>query len=220
MAKSLSTIRTRVRHHLKEASAKRWSDDTLNICINEAENCIVREVKMILSRDVTTDTVSGTQEYTVPTGFRYALEENGVIYTDSSSGTHEILYKAEADLIDEFDDLRTKTGTPSYYYITNDNKIGFYPIPDYSGSNNVELNYVSDGGVMTTDATNCQLPDSYFEALVAKSCENAWEYQNNPVNPVSAAGVSKWRMKYYEELRKAINTSQLPDQEHISYFGS
>jgi hypothetical protein len=219
MAKTLSDIRTRVRHHLNEATPVKWANATLNICINEAEIDVARLFDISFTTDATLDSVSGTQEYTLPVAFRSTLDRTGCLYTDSGSTQHQLLYMDEVELKETFSDLRTKTGTPAYYYVTNDNKVGFYPIPNYSGTNNIEMNGFIDGGSMSTDVTNTILPDTLFLCVVLRAAQKAMEWRNIPASPTITASVRSFEIAFNLECARIANKTIFPKAKGMSYFG-
>jgi hypothetical protein len=121
---NLGQIRTAVRFRLADTLEKVWTDETINLFINEGvqELCFT---EAMLKR-YTFSLVDGTRAYSIPTD---CLEIRSVkINGEKVFGTH-------AHMLEELDSqYLTATGNPYHYYLDDLMHIAFYPVPDWTSS--------------------------------------------------------------------------------------
>jgi len=180
-----------------QASVKTW--------LNQAYQDVCNRYNWpFLEAQFTLSTVDGTESYGL-TGTN-VKKIYDVIYTDSGGDKHRL----QPMTLDVFKKLytgetQTSSGTPDYYYIWNDN-IYLYPIPDYSGTDNLLINYYTYPNYMTNDTDEPLIPLPYHEVLVLGACVRARQY-----NDESTPEAELIRREYEEKILHMIN--DLSNQE-------
>jgi len=190
MSKTLTTLKTDVRHYLDESAQADWLDTDITRIINKHYHRVVTAVIEVFEdyylTEATADTVADQQEYTLPTDFN-KIRRVELNYDISSSGS-----SFSRCLPIEIDEIRynlgnTNTGVsvvrnPSYY-IQGD-LIGFIPIPSNAGNEAIKIWYIkkqsdlSDG----TDTINIPYPDRYYGIITkAAAAECLRKGQQEPV---------------------------------------
>ena len=84
-------------------------------------------------------------------------------YNDGTSDIYPV-HATYDYLVKTAKDLLTNTGTPRSYWI-EENYIGFYPYPDYTGTNNVTMNYIRYAQNLSDKEDVCEFNTKYLEAL-------------------------------------------------------
>lgn len=168
MSITLANLRTRTQRLLNDPSATTNTQAFYDEKINDAQRIIAEEVKPFQTTG-TISSVSGTQTYNLPSDF-LALYPTPypVRYTNANSALIKPV-KANFDwLANSFDDLTTATGDPTYYYIT-EKLIGFYEIPDYSGSSNITLYYFEYPDSLSNSGDVSAYADKWIDAIAYKA---------------------------------------------------
>ena len=130
--------------------------------LNVAQDMLA-EMLMLFHEKSTISTVSGTRNYDVPDNYMSTYANNSLVYTDADSEDHTLTYTTY-DNVRGYDDLESKTGTPTEFWIQN-NDIYLYPIPDYVGTDNLELEHyrylATLGGGTSARSTITFIYDTY-----------------------------------------------------------
>lgn len=138
-------IKNRVGRLCSDQGYTLTSDTNYIDAINEAQIILCE----LLRTFVTTNQLSSinrTQAYALPENFMALYSPDDSVSYTNSSGNKTYLDESTYDEMREYDDLTTKTGTPTTFWIDGDN-IKFYPIPDYDGTSNITVEhyyYVED----------------------------------------------------------------------------
>jgi len=197
---TLLSIKTRASERMNDTSFVTNSEAFYNQCVNDAQREI-QETCKILYETSTISSVDGTQLYDLPSNYMSMFDDNNcVLYTDTNSVVHYLNWATYNSLKNRFDDLTTEEGTPTYFWIQDD-RIGFYKIPDYSGSSNVSIIHYYYPATMSSNSTTSDLPDKYQVATVYLTCKFISErnelYQESEM----------WNNKYLLELNRIDNTN-------------
>jgi len=174
---TLSQIRVRTAALLLDPNYDQTSSATLNGFINDAQEQI-EEIVRLHFKTTATSSVNGTQTYTLPTDFLDIMEgEYSLSYTDSSSTVHyPCKVQSRSDLTSSYTDFFTKTGTPTYYWI-DDNNFGFYPTPNYSGSSNISMKHYNIPATLSADGTSSDFADKWKFAIALRAAGIALLHQ-------------------------------------------
>lgn len=224
MAKTLTQLLATLRNELLiEPTEDKWSDTLLTSFLNRAQTRVAREMECEFTRDATTDSVDGTQEYTLPNGFLRLLDtKKSVVYVDSASRENYPTYTTVDNLISMYgEDYRSTAtadkATPTYFYIRENNKIGFYPVPNYSGTNNVYLYYFGEPTTISS-TVNCQLPDTCEMAICYYAEKLAWDNINKPLNQTITETSRMAMMNYNEEILSLATSGDFSEPSKMDYL--
>ena len=148
----------------KDPNAKIWSDAALNWYLKSANLKLQKDGNFQWSENdwnTTFSTVSGTQEYTLPTdlGKIQLVRYNG---TNLLKTTKTILKREYANFV---------SWTPSKYYTFGAN-IWFDVLPN--GIWTIDLDYLARVAYPTDDTTETGFPDDFDTALVKYAAFLAW----------------------------------------------
>ena len=125
-----------------------------------------------LHTDETITTVAGTAEYSLPTGYK-SVDVDTVYLIEASEDVKVIPYIPytqfaqqfrERDLDPTTTDNRSK---PEYFYLTQDDKIGFTPIPDKEYTAHYE--YWATHSDLSASTDEPDLPARYQDVIVSRS---------------------------------------------------
>jgi hypothetical protein len=174
--------------------------------INSAENIILNLYEdYYLARPHTITLVSGTSEYSLPTGI-YAQKIRKLIY---SNGSDRYLVKK----IKRLEDTATlETGDDYMYLLTNDSTDGIsltvYPEPSSNGET-LTLWYLRNANEVTDDDDEIDLPEAYdyLTQYVKDACVN--KERATPDAPKSAA------LQEEERLLTEALSERVPDDDNV-----
>ncbi len=172
----------------------RWLNDSYMYIVDE----IVKVNPDYFAKASTADTISGQQEYDLPTDFERALMVN--IQTDGTWLKAIALPSGSINRIDDSantTDSLTSTATP-YYYILKDN-IGFFPTPTETGDENIKLWYVYTPNELSS-SVDPEIPAKYHHLLKIGAKANYLGRDGEDIN-----GITLW--KHFENrVAKMIET--------------
>lgn len=214
---TLTQLRSRVTAILQDTGYGITSQTTVDQAINDAQRRL-SEITKLFHTTSTTSSVSGTQEYDLPSDYiaMYA-DDNNVRYTDSSSVVHYPKYVDFNVLYNNFTDLLTATGTPTYFYL-KEKKIGFYPTPNYSGSSNVVFRYFNHAATLSSGSTESDFRERWTRAIVLLALAYVHE-----INERSEKR-DEWMYLFELEISKASNLGDTIETDKnsggFSYFGA
>jgi hypothetical protein len=174
--------------------------------INSAENIILNLYEdYYLARPHTITLVSGTSEYSLPTGI-YAQKIRKLIY---SNGSDRYLVKK----IKRLEDTATlETGDDYMYLLTNDSTDGIsltvYPEPSSNGET-LTLWYLRNANEVTDDDDEIDLPEAYdyLTQYVKVACVK--KERATPDAPKSAA------LQEEERLLTEALSERVPDDDNV-----
>ena len=213
---TLTQIRTRVATILQDTGFGITSSATIDQAINDAQRRL-SEITKVFHTTATFSSVSGTQEYDLASNYiaLYA-NSNTIKYTDSSSTVHYPKYIDFNTLFNNFPNLLTDTGTPSYFYL-KEKKIGFYPTPDYNGSSNVVYRYFNHAATLSSGSTESDFRERWTRAIVLLTLAYVHEINERPEKR------DEWMYLFELEMNKASNLGDTIETDRnssgIGYFG-
>lgn len=162
-------LRTRVRIHLNEASARYWADADINEYIYQGIRELARRI-IVESSTASNGTLTAEQDYVaLPTGFRrlIAVRING---NPVHLTTIEELVANDADL--------AATGTPTHYYLgdmhTSAPKLYLWPTPEAGSAYAYRLWYVTGLSDLSADNVEPAFPSAHHDILVYKGVALGW----------------------------------------------
>ena len=172
---TLTDLRTRTAEIQNDTSFVTNSEAFYTQVINDASRKI-QEMTKILFETSTISTVSGTQLYDLPSNYMSMYDDNNCVkYTDTDSNVNYPDWVIYDYLKNSFDDLTSETASsPSYFWIQAD-QIGFYEIPDYTGTDNVSITHYAYPTALSGASDISELPDKYKYAIVYLSCSLIFE---------------------------------------------
>jgi len=139
---------------------------------NEAEKRLTESLKVSVTTDETTDTVDGTQKYSLPADYMAMYEDGNaaygpVKYYNATTTKYDYPYFVTFKTIMElnFTDLYDLQGTPKYCWADVKNQLWFYPTPDITGTNNVTISYYNYSTTLAAAETESDYPSKYLYAL-------------------------------------------------------
>lgn len=158
MGTAISTLITRARRRLNEASTAFHEDDDLVAYADEAQKYTVRETKCLTAIDTSETAVSGTQNYNLPSDW-FAIER---ILFDGKK-----LFKTTFAEIDELEiDETDLTGTPTSYYEWNDD-IWLIPIPGGGDAGKtIKVYYYKQPSEITATASTLDTKAIYDDIII------------------------------------------------------
>jgi len=169
MAKTLANLEAATRTYLDEAIAGDWTDAEVDREINVGYHMLVTAVVNVFEdyylTSATADSVANQQEYALPTDI-YKIRRVEINY--SPSNPNSVPQRALPINIDSVrrDLANTTLGisvlrNPAYYI--KGSVIGFIPIPQESGTDNIKIWYITtkDDLVNPTDTIDIPYPDRY-----------------------------------------------------------
>ena len=125
-----------------------------------------------LHADGTITTVAGTAEYSLETGYK-SIDVDTVYLIESGADIKDIPYIPYTQFTQQFRerDLDPTTTAnrdkPDYHYLTQDDKIGFTPIPDAEYT--VHYEYWQTHTDLSSSTDSPVLPTRYHDTIVARS---------------------------------------------------
>jgi hypothetical protein len=195
---TLAVLKTRTSELMNDTSFVANSEPFYNQCVNDASDEIAKLIK-ILFKTSTISTVSGTQYYDQPSKYISLYAEDSIVYTDSASAKHYPLLCTYDD-VRKYDDLTTATGTPRKVWLQDD-RIGFYPIPDYTGTDNLSVEHYNLPTTLSANGDVSDIPDKYKYAIIYYTC-HLITLRNELFNEAKG-----WKDMALEELAKTDNTN-------------
>jgi hypothetical protein len=157
MGSLVSTIISSGRLRINESSTKFHTDANLVLYCNEAQKYVVRETKCLEAIDTSNTSISGTQNYALPSDFM-ALRR--VLYDGKKVSKTDFLEIDESG-IDETD----YSGTPKSYYLWNDT-LYFIPIPSVTG-HAIKIFYYNNPATITATTDTLETNTLYDDLLVS-----------------------------------------------------
>jgi len=139
---------------MRDPNKDKYDSTFIQQWINEAEQLFCTNVNIHFKVDTDITTAAGENEYDLPDDYESDI---AVWYNDE----YELKETSYEETIDY-------TGSPAYYYIKNDEKLGIPgTIPD---GKTIRFIYYSIGGKMTDPAHVPVIPKKYHLALVFLAC--------------------------------------------------
>jgi len=167
MSITLTNLRTRVQRLLQDTSATTNTQAFYDEKINDAQRIVAEEVHLFATSS-TISSVSGTQRYSLPSDFMELYPtQYPVRYTNATSALIKPCL-IDYDLLLEYDDLTTATGDPTYFFM-EEKQIGFYAIPNYSGSSNITIHYFEYPDSLSNGSDVSAYSDKWIDALSYKA---------------------------------------------------
>jgi len=188
---NFTNLKTTIANYLNRDDLTSYIPDFITLAESRINNELrVREMETI---DTSITTVSGTQGYTLPTGF---IEAKYIIY---QSSPYAILqYKAPFDFFKDYN-VSVSAGKPSYFTIIGD-KIYLGVKPDSAQTLEIayfkKLTALSDSSTTNTILTN--YPDLYLYGSLAESAPFLMQDERLDI----------WAKLYKESLRIANTSSE------------
>ena len=141
--------------------------------INEAQKRITESTKIFYDL-YTINSVNGTQLYLLPDDFMEFMQNaRAVIYEDASAKESQMLERPY-EYLSQFDNFRTKSESPSSYWVEG-RYIGFYPIPDYDGTDNIKIEYYKYPAELVNDSDISLFPDQYLMPIAYLTASIVYE---------------------------------------------
>ena len=146
-----------------------------------------------LHADGTITTVAGTAEYSLVSGYK-SVDVNSFYLIESETDIKVISFIPYIQFAQQFRErdldptTTTNRGKPDFIYLTNDDKVGFTPIPDKEYT--VYYEYYQTHTDLSSTTDEPLLPTRYQDTIVARS-----EY-------------------YVNQLRADINAASMKDKEY------
>lgn len=165
MSKSLSTIRTKVRTYLDEATEADWTDAEINTEINSKYmsmyTSVVNTYEDYYRTRVSTSVVADQQEYEVPDNF-FKMKRLEITYISG-----EVRAKA---LRQDFDQITRSTAdesigsTSSPIYELSGNFLKFLPVPQNNVTDGILMSYIRQATELASDSSEIDIPfaDRYW----------------------------------------------------------
>jgi hypothetical protein len=141
--------------------------------INEAQKRL-SEITKFFNGHMEMNSVSGKQTYNTPADFiDFHDSLNAFIYINATANT---LNPGEADYQNLLNnsDFFTRQDDPSMYWM-EEGKFGFYPTPNFTGSKNIQWNYIRYAADMTNDNDPCEFSDKYKYPIAYLACSIIYE---------------------------------------------
>ncbi len=133
LALTLSDVRSQIRRNVRDtassSTARRYSDATLLVYINEAQRAVMNDT-WSLSTVGSVSSVAGTASYSLPAG---AIKTWRVTY-DSVALPEVTMHQLDADNPGIWYTDTSATPTNFYFDPSNADSFNLYPIPTASGS--------------------------------------------------------------------------------------
>lgn len=185
--------------NLKTAIANYLNRDDLTAFIGDfitlTESRLNRELRVreMISSDISTTTVSGTQSYSLPTGF---LEAKSVVYQSNPYKTLKFI--SNSDFYDKYN-ASVGNGQPNFFTIVGTNILLGNP-PD--SANTLQIDYfktitpLSDSNPTNSILTN--YPELYLYGSLAES--SSFTFQDERIQT--------WGSLYKEAIKNANETAE------------
>lgn len=182
MSDTLTNFLTRVRSRLDEDTARFWTDAELTTWINEGANDIARRGE-ILQATTTINTVSGTQQYTLPNNTIrvYRVEWS----RDGATGSSIIpLEYRDFNSMDGvwWSNQKSSRGDPYWFTMWGfppGLNLVLYPTPDATVTAGIKVYYYRLATAASAGGDTVECP-SGWEDLIADYCEySAWRKDGN-----------------------------------------
>jgi len=192
-------IRDLIRKNLGETTASFWTDDELNLWINDAGEDIAFRAKCIKANSYLT-VVEDTAEYTLSTNF---TDYNSIykVYLNTNGSTWLQLKSVDRDELERDNRgwLSVNSATPTkYYWDREEDIIGLYTPPnsDNSGDSYLRVYYTKDFTDLTIDTQTPGIPKYLHMGIVYfvtsfGSTQRGWGDKAND-----------WMQKYEDRLNK------------------
>lgn len=151
-----------------------WTQEEIRAFLNQGQLEFVKKT-LCLETDATENSVSGTQQYTLPTNY-FKLKQPGGVFWNTGSN------QSELDFVEIARSNRlanTVTGTPEYFWLWR-NELWLYPIPGTTANNMIQIFYVKKPATMTVDGDTPDIDDAYHEALVFFAASRCLMVDNAP----------------------------------------
>lgn len=137
-----------------------WNQEQIRGYLNTAQMEFAKRT-LCLETDATENSVSGTQQYTLPANF-YKLKHPGGCFWHTGQNRREL------DYLDVARGTRlgnTATGTPTHFWLWR-NEVWLYPIPGTTANNMIQIYYHKKPATMTLDGDSPDIDSAYHEDLV------------------------------------------------------
>lgn len=176
----VSDIMTRIRRKFGDESAVQVTDADIIRWINDGQRKIVLRNDTLLEKTATTDSVAGTQEYSLPTDL---LVLKFIQYKDSGATAYLKLRGLTPvefnEYIDGWSDSGSIKGVPQVFTIFS-GKIIAYPTPVTSVTAGFKIYYNRQPVDVTTGSDTPDLPLLYHDVLVNYCMQQAYELDEDP----------------------------------------
>lgn len=225
---TLTTILTNIRSLCDEESTTDPTDTALTAFVNKRYHDLVDRIMNInedffVETDQTLDTVDGTELYDLPSDFkkvkRVEISYDGTTYDEAFEIDLNDKYTTESDT-----DSSYSQHNPRWYFLGD--QIGFDPIPDYDGTNNIKLWYIQRPTDLEGTATPV-IPAEYHSLLVDGACadlkkrDDNWAMANNFEKDYES-GIKEMeqslRRRQVQSPRKIKNAGDRPYRNNENYL--
>ena len=167
LSSNVSNLQSRVADLLRDEGITAHDAQDYIDSLNNAQDLLCEMLKLFHER-TTLSSVAGTRNYDLPESYMSVYEDNSIIYTGEDDRDVRVRYTTY-DEVREYSDLTTKTGTPTVFWIQN-NDVYFYPTPNYTGDSNIELEhyrYVASLGGGSTTLTDVTFATEDYAVLTS-----------------------------------------------------
>lgn len=204
MSATLSTLRSRLRVRLEEASARFWDDSDLNTWINEGARDIARRAE-VLEATTTINTTANTQQYTLPADTLrvYRVEWS----RDGATGTTVVpLEYKDFNSMDSiwWSNSRQGRGDPYWYTMWGfppTLSLVLYPTPDASVTAGITIYYYRLPADATADGNSVECPAGWEDLVLDYAEYMAWRKDGNQA-------WSEAKQLYEQKLENLIETTR------------
>lgn len=215
MSETLVQLRTDVRSHLDEITARFWSDTELNRWINEACVDMARRTETLQNFNTNMKTYPGQAKYPMP---KHIIRIHRLEFVPFNSTN---VYTVTASTYQELDQYwgitqQSQMSYPYYYCLWGTPGINLtiqlYPVPSQAGTLNVF--YYRLPITMVNDTDTAEIP-SGWDDMVVLYCEYVAKRKDKDPTWQEAKGL------YEERLSTMVDiTRQWHDQERTIFFGN
>lgn len=197
----LLEIRTLASELMEDEGFNTNSVSFYNSRINEAQKRLAEIVRIHFKKS-TSSSLNGVQKYAIPSDFMVFQDHRKSLRYENSTSNILLPSPQIYEYLDNlYDDLHTLTGDPKYFWL-EDKYIGFYPIPDFDGVDNIELTYYNYPTVLSLNTDVCDFSDRYLYPLAFITCQLIYERNERPQEAAIYEGKAKIRLA---EINVAID---------------
>lgn len=224
---TLAQIITNIRNLTDETDETQLTDAVITVFVNRRYKDMVGRITNVFedffgTTDQTLDTVADQAEYSLPSGVR-KIKRVEISY-DGDNYKLARPFDLNHKQTTESDTTSAHTQTDPFYYLFGDS-IGFDPIPDAAGTNNIKIWYIAQPSDLSGSATP-EIPTEYHDLLVygasadVKKRDDNWaaavNYENDYEKGI-AQMINEIVDRQIQEPRSVTDVSDLPRRDPADY---
>lgn len=189
----------------------------------EAQKRLAELLKNAVKTDTTLDTVDGTQYYSLPADYMAMYDKNSAygpvrIYQSSTGKYYYPDFYTLQDILNMgLTDLYTLEGEPKYCWTDVQNRLWIYPIPNFSGTNNIQIEYYNYPTTFLEASTICDYPNKFLHSLALLTAEIIAEWNEVMNDAVRFHNMALIRLNSVVTAGDNINTNK--NKQGLGYIG-